>query len=112
MSHAAERPVNLGEEHGGRVMGVSASIGVVIYPDEATTAAELLKLADQRMYLSKRHAQKHPQVCDAACSDLEMESVYRRAAALLLLVLSACCKERYHSNSRVEQDHLRLRRGW
>ncbi len=76
MSQAAEIPVNLGEEHGDRTIGVSASIGVVIYPDEATTAAGLLKLADQRMYLSKRQqAHRRPCISEPACSDLEMERV-------------------------------------
>lgn len=75
MSQATEKPVNLGEEHGDRTICVSASIGVVVYPDEATTAADLLKLADQRMYLSKRHAKERSQVSEKVPSELEMESV-------------------------------------
>ena len=74
MAQAAEVPIDLGDAHGGRVIGVSASIGVVIYPDEATTAASLMKLADQRMYQSKRQAAARNPLPDAACSDLEMES--------------------------------------
>lgn len=76
MSQAAQVPVNLGNDHGGHTISVSASIGVVIYPDEATTAAALLKLADQRMYLNKRRqADRRPQISEPVCSALGMESV-------------------------------------
>jgi len=40
----------------GTTLGVTASIGAAFYPAEAATAAELLELADQRMFADKENA--------------------------------------------------------
>jgi len=49
-----ERPITVNDQS----MPVSASIGIAIYPDDAVDAAQLLRLADQRMYsLKKRPVQ-------------------------------------------------------
>jgi diguanylate cyclase len=47
---AIERPMVLN----GQPIMVSASLGIAIYPDDANDATRLLRLADQRMYLSKK----------------------------------------------------------
>lgn len=52
--HAIERPMVLN----GQPLVVSASVGIAIYPDDATDATRLLRLADQRMYLNKKSV--HP----------------------------------------------------
>lgn len=36
------------------MLKVGASIGRVVFPDDGTSAVELLRLADQRMYEDKR----------------------------------------------------------
>jgi diguanylate cyclase (GGDEF)-like protein len=46
------QPVSLGE----REVGVSASVGVAMYPDDGVTLAELLRHADEAMYASKQKA--------------------------------------------------------
>ena len=47
---------------GGITLTVGVAIGAAYYPDEAATSADLLALADQRMYdnktRTKRHAEK------------------------------------------------------
>jgi diguanylate cyclase (GGDEF)-like protein/PAS domain S-box-containing protein len=40
---------------------ISASIGIAIYPEDATTAPELLKAADQAMYRAKKSGKAHYQ---------------------------------------------------
>ncbi|MBI4395742.1 MAG: diguanylate cyclase [Elusimicrobia bacterium] len=40
-------------ESNGAVFGVTVSVGVSIYPDEATTSPQLVRLADQRLYRAK-----------------------------------------------------------
>ena len=47
---AIERPIMVNEQ----AMVVNASIGYAIYPRDAKEATKLLRLADQRMYASKR----------------------------------------------------------
>jgi diguanylate cyclase (GGDEF)-like protein len=47
---AIERPLMVD----GQRMVVTASLGVAIYPDDAKDAAQLLRVADQRMYLLKK----------------------------------------------------------
>jgi diguanylate cyclase (GGDEF)-like protein len=47
---AVERPLMIE----GKTMVVTASLGVAIYPDDASDAARLLRVADQRMYLLKQ----------------------------------------------------------
>lgn len=47
---AAETPA----VHEGRVLVVSASIGIALYPDDADDARTLRRLADQAMYVAKR----------------------------------------------------------
>jgi diguanylate cyclase (GGDEF)-like protein len=46
-----ENPFQLGSE----VACITASIGITLYPDDADTAGELLRNADQAMYASKDH---------------------------------------------------------
>jgi diguanylate cyclase len=48
--HALERPMLLN----GQPLTTSASLGIAIYPDDATDATRLLRLADQRMYVNKK----------------------------------------------------------
>jgi len=38
----------------GTSITISTSVGVCVYPDDATTAAALLKCADLAMYVAKR----------------------------------------------------------
>jgi diguanylate cyclase (GGDEF)-like protein len=52
---AIERPMVLN----GQSVSISASLGIAIYPDDATDATRLLRLADQRMYLNKKKL-SHP----------------------------------------------------
>jgi diguanylate cyclase (GGDEF)-like protein len=47
---AVERPLMME----GKKMVVTASLGVAIYPDDASDGARLLRVADQRMYLLKQ----------------------------------------------------------
>jgi diguanylate cyclase (GGDEF)-like protein len=47
---AVERPLMIDGER----MVVTASLGVAIYPDDAQDSAQLLRVADQRMYLLKK----------------------------------------------------------
>ncbi len=53
MVQAVEQPVELGLTHRGAVAQISASVGVAIFPDDGTEAADLMRLADQRMYRQK-----------------------------------------------------------
>ena len=50
LHHRIEAPFELD----GLTLTVSAAIGAAYYPDEAATSAELLELADQRMYENKK----------------------------------------------------------
>ena len=50
--HAVERPMTLE----GEIMAVSASLGVATFPEDGADAAELLRVADQRMYLLKQRS--------------------------------------------------------
>lgn len=50
---AIEQPIDLG---GGRVVGVSAAVGMAIYPRDGARAEDLLRLADQAMYVDKGQA--------------------------------------------------------
>ena len=47
---AVGRPI----EHAGRQLGVGASVGIAIYPDDALDAPTLRRLADSAMYAAKR----------------------------------------------------------
>ncbi len=49
---AIEQPIDLGE---GRVVRVSAAVGTALYPQDGTNAADLLRRADQAMYVNKGH---------------------------------------------------------
>ena len=49
--HATSAPFNLGID----IVNISASIGVTLYPDDATEIDVLLKNADQAMYLAKNN---------------------------------------------------------
>jgi diguanylate cyclase (GGDEF)-like protein/PAS domain S-box-containing protein len=48
----------------GKVVQVSASIGIALFPQHGTTTAELLRRADSAMYVAKRSGQGHA-ICDA-----------------------------------------------
>jgi diguanylate cyclase len=50
IAKAIERPIVFS----GQPILVTASLGIAIYPDDATDATRLLRLADQRMYLNKK----------------------------------------------------------
>jgi diguanylate cyclase (GGDEF)-like protein/PAS domain S-box-containing protein len=49
---AIEQPIDLGE---GRVVRVSAAMGMAIYPDDGKSIAELMRKADESMYVNKGH---------------------------------------------------------
>lgn len=76
MTRAAELPVCLGDSYDGHTVSVSASIGVVVFPDEASSQEELVRLADQRMYANKasRPTRSEPAVQED-CDDLEVQNV-------------------------------------
>lgn len=50
ISHALRKPVSIN----GSLLTVTGSIGVAVYPDDATDETVLRRLADQRMYEEKR----------------------------------------------------------
>ena len=54
LHHRIEAPFELD----GLTLTVSAAIGAAYYPDEAATSAELLELADQRMYENKNRMKR------------------------------------------------------
>ena len=64
LRNAIERPMTINEQ----AMVVNASIGYAIYPTDAKDATKLLRLADQRMYASKRLPMQHAQPAVAAIS--------------------------------------------
>ncbi|WP_249692560.1 diguanylate cyclase [Stappia sp. WLB 29] len=49
LRQAVSEPVRAGDH----VIGIRASVGWAVYPDDATTIPEILELADQRMYREK-----------------------------------------------------------
>lgn len=53
MTHAIEKPVQLGPEYGDTVIRVAASIGVAVFPDDGREPQALTRLADLRMYARK-----------------------------------------------------------
>ena len=61
---AIERPMLLN----GQPISVSASLGIAIYPDDATDATRLLRLADQRMYLNKKSLISPAQIATSMAS--------------------------------------------
>jgi diguanylate cyclase (GGDEF)-like protein len=74
------RPFMLGDE----LAYISASIGITVYPRDATTAGELLRNADQAMYRSKergrnRFAYFKSSMQDAAQSRMALSNELRRA---------------------------------
>ena len=54
---AIEQPIDLG---GGLVVSVSAALGTAMYPTDGTTAADLLRAADQAMYARKGASSAKP----------------------------------------------------
>ena len=61
---AVERPMTINEQ----AMVVNVSIGYAIYPSDAKDATKLLRLADQRMYASKRLPVEHARLRAASTS--------------------------------------------
>eukprot|EP01034_Spumella_vulgaris_P037997 gene37997-46891_t len=57
MRQAIEQPIDLGE---GRVVCVSAAMGVAFYPADGKTVTELMRKADEAMYLNKGHLKPAP----------------------------------------------------
>ncbi|MGI4854896.1 MAG: diguanylate cyclase domain-containing protein [Janthinobacterium lividum] len=53
LMQGVETPVQLGESYDGRLVQISASVGIAIYPDDAAEGPALIRLADQRMYAQK-----------------------------------------------------------
>ena len=51
---AVEVPVEVDSEHGRQKVQVSTSIGVAFYPADGTSATELCRIADRRMYEDKQ----------------------------------------------------------
>jgi len=58
-------PFHLGDE----VAHVSASIGITLYPDDATEIEDLLKNADQAMYAAKQHGKNQYQYFTASMQE-------------------------------------------
>lgn len=52
MRQAIEQPIELGE---GRVVHVSAAVGIAFYPADGKTITELMRKADESMYVNKGH---------------------------------------------------------
>ncbi|MGI4757524.1 MAG: diguanylate cyclase domain-containing protein [Janthinobacterium lividum] len=73
LSSGVEVPVDLGEVYESQTAVVSTSIGVAIYPDEGSTAEELMRLADQRMYLSKAEGVRRRKQKADAYSDYDLQ---------------------------------------
>ena len=61
---AVERPITINEQ----AMVVNVSFGYAIYPTDAKDATKLLRLADQRMYASKRLPVEHDRLRAASIS--------------------------------------------
>ena len=59
---AASRPIMIGEN----VLNVSASIGVTLYPQDNVDADQLMRHADQAMYIAKESGKNHYHVFDTA----------------------------------------------
>jgi EAL domain-containing protein (putative c-di-GMP-specific phosphodiesterase class I) len=59
---AAAEPITLGD----KVMQVSASIGVTLYPQDGVDADQLIRHADQAMYLAKRAGKNRYYMFDVA----------------------------------------------
>ncbi|MBI1291448.1 EAL domain-containing protein [bacterium] len=57
----------------GRVLEVSASLGVVVYPDDGTSAANLLERADMAMYRAKNTGRNRVCMFDAAIEKLSCD---------------------------------------
>lgn len=73
-------PFNLGEEHA----YVSGSIGITLYPSDAQASSELLKHADQAMYVAKslgknRFAYFTPELQEAAVERMKLMGELRKA---------------------------------
>lgn len=49
---AIEQPIDLGE---GRVVCVSAAMGMAVYPADGKTVTKLMRKADEAMYVNKGH---------------------------------------------------------
>jgi diguanylate cyclase (GGDEF)-like protein len=62
-------PFQLGDE----VAYISASIGITLYPNDATTVEELLKNADQAMYVAKGQGRNQYSYFTAALQDAAQE---------------------------------------
>jgi diguanylate cyclase (GGDEF)-like protein/PAS domain S-box-containing protein len=76
------QPFTLGDE----VVTVSASIGITVYPDDATEIDELLKCADQSMYVAKKAGRNRfsyftPALQEAAQKRLRLINDLRNAVA-------------------------------
>ena len=77
-----ERPFQLGSERA----YISASIGITLFPADADTAGELLRNADQAMYVSKDHGRNRftyftRSMQDAAQARMQMTNELRGALA-------------------------------
>jgi diguanylate cyclase (GGDEF)-like protein/PAS domain S-box-containing protein len=82
INRALAEPFDLGEEQG----YVSASIGITLYPDDATSADDLLKHADQAMYAAKaggrdRYCYFTPALQQAAVNRMRLTRDLRGALA-------------------------------
>ena len=64
LRNAIERPMMINEQ----AMVVNVSVGHAIYPSDAKDATKLLRLADQRMYASKRLPVEHARLRAASVS--------------------------------------------
>jgi diguanylate cyclase (GGDEF)-like protein len=64
LRNAIERPMTINEQ----AMVVNVSIGYAIYPSDAKDATKLLRMADQRMYASKRLPVEHSRLSAASIS--------------------------------------------
>lgn len=67
--HTLDKPFQLGDE----VAYISASIGITLYPNDATNVEDLLKNADQAMYVAKSQGRNQCSYFTAALQDSAQE---------------------------------------
>ena len=78
---AVSEPVTIGDV----VLNLSASIGVTFYPQDNVDADQLMRHADQAMYLAKQSGKNHYQLFDTAQDDavkIQLESLEAIRSAL------------------------------
>jgi diguanylate cyclase (GGDEF)-like protein/PAS domain S-box-containing protein len=70
--HTSEKSMNINDN----ILYVSSSIGISIYPDDGTSAQNLLKFADSAMYKAKNEGRNNFQYYDSSMTELAFERVF------------------------------------